>query len=67
MGIPLKAPLTGFLLTIISTLIVYIVLGLSSLTVVCFIIGILLTVVHFIKDEYDFYNQASSDSSKANS
>ncbi|MFC0417841.1 hypothetical protein ACFFHH_20780 [Cytobacillus solani] len=61
MGIPLKAPLTGFLLTILSTLIVYILLGLSSITVICFIIGILLTVIHFIKDEYDYYNLAESD------
>ncbi|KQL21132.1 hypothetical protein LIS82_23240 [Cytobacillus solani] len=63
MGIPLKAPLTGFLLTILSTLIVYILLGLSSITVICFIIGILLTVIHFIKDEYDYYNLAESDTS----
>ncbi|MED3549605.1 hypothetical protein [Cytobacillus praedii] len=63
MDIPLKAPLTGFPLTIISTLIVYFIFGLSSLTVVCFIIGILLTVIHFIKDEYDYYNLAESDPS----
>lgn len=63
MGIPLKAPLTGFLLTILSTLIVYILLGLSSTTVICFIIGILLTVIHFIKDEYDYYYLAESDTS----
>jgi c-di-AMP phosphodiesterase-like protein len=63
MDIPLKAPLTGFLLTIISTLIVYFIFGLSSLTVVCFIIGILLTVIHFIKDEYEYYNLADSDTS----
>ncbi|MGN7401201.1 hypothetical protein ACTHO0_15240 [Cytobacillus praedii] len=63
MDIPLKAPLTGFLMTIISTLIVYFIFGLSSLTVICFIVGILLTVIHFIKDEYDYYNLTESDPS----
>lgn len=61
MGMALKAPLNGLLLTVISTLIVYIIIGLSSITVVCFIIGILLTVIHFIKDEYDFYNLVEQD------
>ncbi|KOP79982.1 hypothetical protein AMS60_16725 [Bacillus sp. FJAT-21945] len=63
MGFPLKAPLTGFLLTNLSTLILYFIFGLSSFTVVCFIIGILLTVIHFIKDEYDYYYLAESDTS----
>lgn len=57
MGNVLKAPIGGFLWTIVSTFIMYILVGLSTLTVVCFILGIVLTVIHFIKDEYRYYER----------
>lgn len=58
----LDAPLYCLIWTFVSTLIVFLISGISIITIVVFSTGIIVSTINFVEDEYNYYKKKNEQS-----